>query len=315
MKNLLLPLGMGAFMTFGTLQIKAQNYTYNGSEEHLEVLTPKGVSVKTTTVNENSPNLETINQWLLRANGLMRTGNFAKAADTYTQVLQFEKSAQIYVARGIAHFENGLPMEALSDFDAALNLDRSYIEAYAHKGDVLMSLEFFPTAISSYDEVLSFEPNDVVALNNRGLSYLKDGRIKKAWKDFEKAYQLSEDSYITADVLTNMALCLLEQKDYSQAKRYAIAAYHLNDTDPAIVATLAMVEAAQGHHASAVKSYSIALDYAPDEPTFYLNRARCQIKMGNYFQATEDINQLERLTPYSEELQILKMDLNHAMNK
>ena len=80
---------------------------------------------------------------------------------------------------------------------------RTPIAASAHEGDLAEALAHFEAgvalqekehleeAIAEYDQALRFDPQLVIAYNNRGLSYGNMGQYLRAIEDFDEAIRLN----------------------------------------------------------------------------------------------------------------------------
>lgn len=57
----------------------------------------------------------------------------------------------------------------------------------------LIKIKNYKESIKCFEEVLRIDPNDLLALNNKVISYLKSGQYKEADKIFRKEYQSDKD--------------------------------------------------------------------------------------------------------------------------
>ncbi|MBA7522016.1 hypothetical protein ES705_14128 [subsurface metagenome] len=58
---------------------------------------------------------------------------------------------------------------------------------------LLSKIENFKESIKCFDEALRIDPNNIPALNNKAISYLKSGLYDEAYTLFKKVYQLDQD--------------------------------------------------------------------------------------------------------------------------
>lgn len=78
-------------------------------------------------------------------------------------------------------------------YTKAINLDKTFKEAYNNRGEVYMSLDMFDEAIEDFGKVLSFDVDNIFALNNRGLCYFYEGEYQNAKNDLTSAMEIAEN--------------------------------------------------------------------------------------------------------------------------
>ncbi|MCW3805186.1 serine protease [Plebeiibacterium marinum] len=79
---------------------------------------------------------------------------------------------------------------AMEDIEKAISLDKFLPGAYSIRGTLKILTENYMDAISDFDRALDIDPNDTHALFNRGLAYFNLGMKNKSCSDWEKAGQL-----------------------------------------------------------------------------------------------------------------------------
>jgi tetratricopeptide (TPR) repeat protein len=89
--------------------------------------------------------------------------------------------------KGISHMSDDKMEDAIRDFDLALRLDPSYVDAWIKKGYAHFHLDEFTTAISCYDKALEIDINNAEAWNLKGLAFYR-------LKNYEKAIQACENA-------------------------------------------------------------------------------------------------------------------------
>jgi tetratricopeptide (TPR) repeat protein len=89
--------------------------------------------------------------------------------------------------KGISHMSDDKMEDAIRDFDLALRLDPSYVDAWIKKGYAHFHLDEFTTAISCYDKALEIDINNAEAWNLKGLGFYR-------LKNYEKAIQACENA-------------------------------------------------------------------------------------------------------------------------
>ncbi|NET37564.1 MAG: tetratricopeptide repeat protein [Cyanothece sp. SIO1E1] len=97
------------------------------------------------------------------------------------------KPAEVYVMRGLAHWQVGDVQAALADYDRAITLDPQHAKAHGNRGLVRYHLGDEQGALSDWQTVLSYRPNYAEASYNRGLVYVNQKNYQAALADFDQA--------------------------------------------------------------------------------------------------------------------------------
>ncbi len=79
---------------------------------------------------------------------------------------------------------------ALSDYDAALDIDPRLAFIWLNKGNIYYAAQDFTSALSCFSKALEIDPSLGNALYNRGLTYLRIGNRRLAFADLSKAGEL-----------------------------------------------------------------------------------------------------------------------------
>lgn len=80
--------------------------------------------------------------------------------------------------------------ESIADYDKALQIDSRLIYAWYNKGNMLLMLQDYTSALSCYSEAIKINPNFGQAYYNRGLVYLRMGNKNHGIADLSKAGEL-----------------------------------------------------------------------------------------------------------------------------
>ena len=152
---------------------------------------------------------------------------------------------------------------AMGDQAAALKLQEQWTEE--HPDDLIAALALagaysqqdqVEPAIAQYQKVLEKDEQNVVALN--GLAWhLRNKQPARALEYAERAAKLAPES---AQVLDTLAVVLLKNGQVKRAKRSIERAYEKKPNDPAVRYHHAMIDAAAGDKAAAIKTLQALLD-------------------------------------------------------
>jgi tetratricopeptide (TPR) repeat protein len=80
---------------------------------------------------------------------------------------------------------------AIEAADKAISLDSSLINPYINRAWALSEMGQYDKAISDCNTVLTSNPDNALALNNRGLANHRKGELRKAGEDYKKACELN----------------------------------------------------------------------------------------------------------------------------
>lgn len=100
-----------------------------------------------------------------------------------------KKSPAPYLERGTFYLEQGAAEQALSDFSAALALQKT-AEAYNFHAWACRDLGRLETSIASYTAAISLEEDNSEHYADRAYTYLQMQRFQEALADAEKAIEL-----------------------------------------------------------------------------------------------------------------------------
>ena len=130
-------------------------------------------------------------------------------------------NAEAYNYRGIVKRNQGLPSEAITDYDQAIKLKPNFPEAYNNRGVAKEKLGLFFEALVDYDQAIKLRPDYPEAYNNRGNVKQVFGRFKEALADYDQAVKLRpaySNAYNNRAIAKErMGLVIEALVDYDQA--------------------------------------------------------------------------------------------------
>ncbi len=96
-----------------------------------------------------------------------------------------------YVMLAALYWQEGNVSLAEVNVCKAIKLGERTVFPFMLMGDILFSKKDFKQALSYYDRVLAVEPDNVIALLQRGDLYLRQGQAKRAEEQYRKALSLN----------------------------------------------------------------------------------------------------------------------------
>jgi protein O-mannosyl-transferase len=97
--------------------------------------------------------------------------------------------------RGNAHLERGSYVQAIEDYDRAIEINPIYAAAYHNRGLAYGILGEHSRAIGDFDRAIEIDPKYAMSYYHRGMALGNLGRYEQAYEDLKTAAQLgSEDA-------------------------------------------------------------------------------------------------------------------------
>lgn len=84
-------------------------------------------------------------------------------------------------------------VEAIRTATVAISLDPEFVEPYINRAWAYVEKGMYQKALTDCDHALSIEPNNLMALHNKGLTYFKMGKTEKSLKSYRKACEQGFD--------------------------------------------------------------------------------------------------------------------------
>ncbi len=139
-----------------------------------------------------------------------------------------ERAAIPYNNRGLAYDAKGELQKALSDYDQALAISPSFVDAYINRGIIYGESSLYGRAIKDFNEALAIDPSSAKAFLNRGAAFMGLGDYARAITDLERATALSPKN---AAALYNLGLSYMEvgQREKAMAVMGRAAGLGLNE--------------------------------------------------------------------------------------
>lgn len=114
---------------------------------------------------------------------------------------------------GVAYLEAGMPLNALLEFQKAVQLDPMYGFAVFNLGDTYQTLDKFDKAIFYLQKAIEINPSDSRAYNSLGVLYKKMGRYQEAVDEFNRSLIANPKNYAAHYNLANLLSSTGREKD------------------------------------------------------------------------------------------------------
>ena len=114
----------------------------------------------------------------------------------------------IHIFKGeIAYWVNGRLIEAIAEYNKAMQINPRYAVPYGYRGDLYLLQGLYDEAISDCNKAIELNPRYVSAYNTRGVAYYSRGLYDQALLDFNKAIEIDSRN---AMPYNNRALVMME---------------------------------------------------------------------------------------------------------
>jgi len=105
-------------------------------------------------------------------------------------------------------------LEAIENFNKAINLDPYHAVAYYNRGNSYVEIQDYEKAILSYKKAISIRPNYAIAYNNLGNVYSELNRHNLAIDSFKKSIKIAPQHI---EIYFNLGKTFFDLKDYKNA--------------------------------------------------------------------------------------------------
>jgi len=220
---------------------------------------------------------------------LLKSGEYIEALQEYEKAIEInEKHAGAWCNKGAALRRLGRYEEALQCFDTAIALKPTYEDAWVNKGNTLKNLHQYRRASECYNKVIELNPDYEVGWSNKGSLMMETGNLQKAMEYFNKALQLNErflDAWVgKGNVLRLMGKYNEEIKCYDKALSY------IDDHLPAYLPALLSkgnALASIGKYHDAIELYDKVLSIDHENSDALNNRGLAAFQLEHYDEALD----------------------------
>lgn len=236
-----------------------------------------------------------------------------------------------YLNRGTESNRMGNHREAYADILKAEELDSSNPLLYLNKATILFALKDYQGALESINKYLRKERRSVIGIQtrahinfalgdyqssikdysefidlknsrnikaqtyiNRGISYAKSNKIKKAIKDIDKAIELGESGF---ELYQRLGDELFRSQDYSKAVKIYNIALRYNDRSHDTYNNIGTSYFFLKNYDKATEYYAKAIELKPDFDKAYINLGMVLNADGRFNEAIEVFDRLLEKKP------------------
>jgi predicted O-linked N-acetylglucosamine transferase (SPINDLY family) len=141
--------------------------------------------------------------------------DFTRAISCFQEAINLDKSFKYaYYNLGLTYQKKNIFNQAIKFFKDSLNIDPDYYDANLNLAFCLRQVKNFDEAIISYQKCISLRPEIPDAYNNISLVYLAQKKIDMALKALNQALKIAPSMF---GIYNNIGLIYINLKNYSEA--------------------------------------------------------------------------------------------------
>ena len=176
---------------------------------------------------------------------------------------------------------------------------------YRSLGEKALELDDADQALAWSNKIIDLTPNSVAGWELRGKAYRKQGRLRDALLDFQRAAHFSNDDRA---LLREIATLQNETSDYDSALatwQCLERLYPTNHEPAEVFAGIGAAYSGLGLLTEAEEAFAVAARYEPNVPEYQMNLAQTALARGDYERAQTLYNGAMAMTTSDEERKIL----------
>ena len=246
-----------------------------------------------------------LQNFLLKGNLALKEGNEEQSLYYFEEALKLDPCfADAANNKGTVFYRQKRYDKALLAYEQAVQCRPDFLNAYFNRANTLYEMKEYFGALADLDRVIRQKPDTALAHFTKGVVLVRMHDYPAAIRSFDRAIQLDGQK---VEYLVNRAIVKFYQRDYENAKKELLEASKVNDREPNIWNTLALIEIeyqrnlpekSRDYH-DAFSLIDHALRLAPNQPYYLNNRGYLYLVKGDLERAENDINESITRDPYN----------------
>ena len=226
-------------------------------------------------------------RWTSLGRSQKRDNKHELAKLSFTQSIQrAPKLAGLRVLRALCHMALREGTRAEEDFNKALELDPNNRIALVNRGSFLLGNRRAEEAIADFSAVLELKPNSAHAMLSRSRAYRLIGREEEADRDFQQAMKFDDLDNYSLHVRARAR----EDSDPEGAIDDIRRALGMKPDDPLLLRRMAhLLSRKFGQEEEAIEYYTKAIRVQPADEYGRIDRAVLLARAGRYEEAEDDV--------------------------
>lgn len=226
---------------------------------------------------------------------LMKAGENGRAAELFEHLVEAEDTfAEAHFNLGLLYGEMGRPEDAVRHIQKARQLDPDVFDYTVAMAKAYAEAEEYDSARRLFNEVITRQPDNLVAKNNLAVIALRQNNIEEAMGYIEEI--LREDNK-NVGALNTLGLINMQDQNLSLAKYALGRALEEDENHTDALNNLGLVYMQEDNVPMAVRAFSRAINADPNYLEARLNLGAILIEYLDYERAYENFENAVRIAP------------------
>ncbi len=224
---------------------------------------------------------------------------YEEARDAYSQAIKQEGYIEYYLKRGQAHMELGDYYEGISDFTVVLGVEPNNVQALNYRGLSKYYLQDYKNALKDLNKAIAADSNKVEAHLNRLLSHIKLKEFENAVIDGKRLIEIRPDS---GKYHLYYGVTLAQVKKYQEAVDQYNQALALNYSGEGLFNYKGVSHYALAQYDSAAVYFELAYESDTTNTTVINNLLNSHYQLDEYGKAVEYMIKYLLIDPSSHDM-------------
>ena len=224
---------------------------------------------------------------------LFNKGKYLEAINDFDKAIEIDPhNFKSWLLRGRSKHELKKYEEAIKDFDKAIEIDPHNFKSWLLRGTSKHELKKYEEAIKDFDKAIEIDPDFYPSWVFRGKSKSALMQYKEAIKDFDKAIEIDPQA---SDSLRMRGLTYLRIMKYELAEKDIKKAYEINADEVNFNFDLGQIFYSKKNNYLAIKHYLKALTINPNSYLIYAYISLAKLELGDDVNSFNDLKKSEKL--------------------
>ncbi len=261
--------------------------------------------------NDTLNNHENAFAYNMRGLAYAARGQYLQALTDYTAAIRLDKKmAEAFSNRAIVYEKLGQQENALLDFNQAIQLKLNFADAYFNRALLFLQMNRLNAAVADLTTAINIQPETADYYNNRGVAFRLKGEYEKSFADINRALKLNPNF---AEAYYNRGLIYqIQRQDVAAVVNFS-EALGINPHYVDARFHRGLVFSSIGKHDQAIKDFYNVLKTDPNHIPTLKNLALTLIKIKRYEESYDQVRKVLHINPndhealkYAKEIEALK---------
>ncbi|MBC6419055.1 MAG: tetratricopeptide repeat protein [Prochloron sp. SP5CPC1] len=238
--------------------------------------------------------------WLDKGNQLWRLGREMEALEDFDQAIELNQKFYLaWFAKGFVLGFNGRYPEADEACNQATKIDRNFYEAWRCRAEALLELKRFDTALVALNRAIEIAPDNPADFTTQGELRFFLGQYRGAIESFNQGIEIRKNLGLPKSALlyNNRGLARLNLKQYELAQTDFERAIAINPNYAPAWENQGYLFLLSGQYPESLAALNRSLELDPDNVNGWHNRGATLYALKRYEEALDSFDQALNLDP------------------